>query len=100
LLTFVGPTEKESPWVPFGTNAAIRHLAFDVRHNIAGNILWIESAGAIGTHMKLFGWLPGCTEFYDEHGEFVETADVWWYIDHYETFCREHSIAINGQLYL
>ncbi|TLZ36356.1 MAG: tRNA modification GTPase, partial [Gammaproteobacteria bacterium] len=26
--TFVGASEKESPWVPFGTNAAIRHLAF------------------------------------------------------------------------
>jgi hypothetical protein len=76
------------------------HRDVILRYGIAGNILWIESAGAIGTHMKIFGWLPGCTEFYDEHGEFVETADVWWYIDHYETFCREHSIAINGQLYL
>ena len=48
--TFVGPTEKESPWVPFGTNAAIRHLAFDVRHNTFSNILWIKGPGVIGTH--------------------------------------------------
>ena len=27
--TFVGASEAESPWVPFGHNAAIRHLAFD-----------------------------------------------------------------------
>src|SRR5438128_12117964 len=48
--TFVGASEKESPWVPFGTNAAIRHLAFDVRHNIFSNILWIKSKGVVGTH--------------------------------------------------
>ncbi len=38
---FVGPSENESPWVPFGSNAAIRHLHFDTRHNIFSNILWI-----------------------------------------------------------
>ena len=27
--THVGASERESPWVPFGDNAAIRHLAFD-----------------------------------------------------------------------
>ena len=27
----VGPSEVESPWVPFGDSAAIRHLSFDVR---------------------------------------------------------------------
>jgi hypothetical protein len=37
--TFVGASEAESPWVPFGHNAAIRHLAFDTRHNIYSNIL-------------------------------------------------------------
>jgi 2,4'-dihydroxyacetophenone dioxygenase len=36
--TFVGMAEEESPWVPFGENAAIRHLAFDVRHNIFSNV--------------------------------------------------------------
>ena len=28
---FVGAEETDSPWVPFGENAAIKHLAFDVR---------------------------------------------------------------------
>jgi hypothetical protein len=36
--------------VPFGDNAAIRHLAFDVRENIYVNILWIKGPGVIGTH--------------------------------------------------
>ncbi len=36
--------------MPFGDKAAIRHLAFDPRHNVYGNILWIKKAGVIGTH--------------------------------------------------
>ena len=48
--SFIGPSEEESPWVPFGDNAAIRHLAFDVRQNIFCNVLWIKSPGVIGTH--------------------------------------------------
>ena len=145
--THVGPSERDSPLVPFGDNAAIRHLAFDVRHNIYSNILWIKSGGVIGTHkhrgtvvmiclegsaryleydwvagpgdfiyetpglthtlvsdhpdgVKLFGWLQGAIEFYDEHGKFVETLDVWWFINHYESYCREHGLPINQQLYL
>lgn len=145
--TFVGSSEHESPWVPFGPNAAIRHLLFDTRHNIFSNILWIKSAGVIGTHkhrgtvvmmclegsaryleydwvtgpggfiyetpglthtlvsddpngVKLFAWLEGPIEFYDERGNFVETVDVFWSINHYETYCREHGIPINKQLYL
>ena len=145
--TFVGSSEQESPWVPFGPNAAIRHLLFDARHNIFSNILWIRSAGVIGTHkhrgtvvmiclegsaryleydwvagpgnfiyetpglvhtlvsdhpngVKLFGWLQGPLEFYDDNGNFVETVDVWWFIHHYESYCREHGIPINKQLYI
>ncbi len=145
--TFVGASDTESPWVPFGDNAAIRHLAFDARHNVYSNILWIKSAGVVGTHkhrgmvtmlclegtvryleydwvatpgafiyetpglthtlvtdnptgVKLFGWLQGPTEFYDENGVFVETLDVWWFINHYESYCREHNIPINKQLYI
>ena len=145
--TFVDSSERESPWVPFGPNAAIRHLLFDTRHNIFSNILWIKSAGVIGTHkhrgtvvmmclegsaryleydwvagpggfiyetpglthtlvsddpngVKLFAWLEGPIEFYDEHGNFVETVDVFWSINHYESYCREHGIPINQQLYL
>ena len=145
--TFVSSSERDSPWVPFGPNAAIRHLLFDTRHNIFSNILWIKSAGVIGTHkhrgtvvmmclegsaryleydwvagpggfiyetpglthtlvsddpngVKLFAWLEGPIEFYDEHGNFVETVDVFWSINHYESYCREHGIPINQQLYL
>ena len=145
--TFVGSSMQESPWVPFGDKAAIRHLAFDTRHNTFGNILWIKKAGVVGTHkhrgtvvmvclegsaryleydwvahpgdfiyetpglvhtlvtdhpegVKLFGWLQGPIEFYDENGGFIETLDVWWFINHYETYCREHGIPINNKLYI
>jgi len=145
--TFVSSSERESPWVPFGSQAAIRHLLFDTRHNILSNILWMKSAGVIGTHkhrgtvvmvclegsaryleydwvagpgdfiyetpglihtlvsddpngVKLFGWLQGPIEFYDDKGNFVETLDVWWFINHYESHCREHGIPINQQLYI
>lgn len=145
--TFVGMTEEESPWVPFGENAAIRHLAFDVRHNIFSNILWVKAKGVVGTHkhrgtvtmvclegsvryleydwvatpgafiyetpglvhtlvtdhpegVKLFGWLQGPIEFYDDRGNFAQTLDVWWFMNHYESYCREHNLPINDQLYL
>ena len=48
--SYISTDEAESPWVPFGDNAAIRHLAFDVRNNVYANVLWIKSAGVIGTH--------------------------------------------------
>ncbi|MCK2041628.1 2,4'-dihydroxyacetophenone dioxygenase family protein [Chromohalobacter sp. TMW 2.2308] len=145
--TFIGPSEKDSPWVPFGENAAIRHLAFDVSNNVFSNVLWIKKPGVIGTHYhrgrivmiclegsaryleydwvaypggfiqevpgeahtlvtehpqgtKLFGWMQGAIDFYDENAQFVQTADVWWFINHYETYCRENDIPINPQLYI
>lgn len=140
-------TDVDSPWVPFGENAAIKHLAFDVRQNLFSNILWVKGPGVIGTHFhrgtitmvclegsvryleydwvatpggliletpgeshtlvtdhpegcKLFGWMQGPIEFYDENAVLVDTTDVWWFIKHYETYCRENGIAINPKLYL
>ena len=140
-------SEDDSPWVPFGPTAAIKHLAFDVRQNLFSNILWVKGPGVIGTHkhrgmvwaiglegsfryleydwvcrpgefitempgtahtlvtddpngMKALFWMQGANEFYDENGQFVETLDVWWFINHYETYCREHGIPINKQLYI
>ena len=140
-------SDDDSPWVPFGPAAAIKHLAFDVRQNAYSNILWMKGPGTIGTHfhrgtvtmvcitgsvryleydwvatpgwlilevpgeshtlvtehpngVKLFGWMEGPIEFYDDQGAFVQTVDVWWMMNHYETYCREQGIAINPKLYL
>ena len=144
---YVGATEKESPWIPFGPTAALRHLHFDGAHNTWSNVLWVKKSGVIGTHkhrgsvvmvclegsaryleydwvatpgdfiyeppgithtlvtdhpegVKLFGWLHGPIEFFDEDGKFTETLDVWWFINHYETYCKEHGIPLNPELYL
>ncbi|AKH42586.1 hypothetical protein FHS61_000356 [Altererythrobacter atlanticus] len=43
-------TDVDSPWVPFGDSAAIKHLAFDVRRNLYSNILWVKGPGVVGTH--------------------------------------------------
>jgi 2,4'-dihydroxyacetophenone dioxygenase len=50
--------------------------------------------------MKAFFWMQGANEFYDENGQFVETLDVWWFMSHYENYCKEHGLPINRQLYL
>lgn len=140
-------TDVDSPWVPFGDGAAIKHLAFDVRQNLFSNILWVKGPGVIGTHkhrgkvwaiglegsfryleydwvcrpgefitetpgtahtlvtgdpqgMKALFHMQGANAFFDAQGNHVETLDVWWFMNHYESHCREHGIAINNQLYL
>lgn len=140
-------TDVDSPWVPFGPNAAIKHLAFDVRRNLFSNILWVKGPGVIGTHFhrgtitmvclegsvryleydwvatpgglilevpgeshtlvtehpqgcKLFGWMEGPIDFYDGDANLVETVDVFWMINHYETHCRDHQMKPNPKLYL
>jgi hypothetical protein len=133
--TYVGSSLDESPWVPFGENAAIRYLAFDVRNNWVGNILWVKSPGVVSTHKHRgqvlmiclegsfryleYDWVarPGAfihempgeahtlvtddpNEFYDENGTLIDTVDVWWFLDHYESYCEEHGIPVNKQLYL
>ena len=140
-------SDVDSPWVPFGDKAAIKHLAFDVRQNLFSNILWVKGPGVVGTHLhrgtitmvclegsvkyleydwvaspgglilevpgeshtlvsehpdgvKLFGWMQGPIEFYDDDANYVDTADVWWFINHYETYCREQGVPLNPKLYL
>ena len=140
-------SDVDSPWVPFGPNAAIKHLAFDVRRNLYSNILWVKGPGVIGTHFhrgtitmvclegsvryleydwvaspgglilevpgeshtlvtehpdgcKLFGWMEGPIDFYDGDANLVETVDVFWMINHYETHCRDHQMKTNPKLYL
>jgi 2,4'-dihydroxyacetophenone dioxygenase len=50
--------------------------------------------------MKTFFWLNGPLEFLDEDDRVLETVDVFWFINHYETYCHENGIKINERLYL
>ena len=56
------PSDVESPWIPFGDNAAIKHVAFDVRQNLFSNILWVKSPGVIGTHFHRGTIMMVCLE--------------------------------------
>lgn len=55
----IGASEEDSPWVPFKPNTYIRHLAFDVRHNMYANVLWVKQGGMLGRHRhrgRVFGY--------------------------------------------
>jgi 2,4'-dihydroxyacetophenone dioxygenase len=66
-----------------------------------------ESPGAIHTlvsddpnGMKTFFWLSGSLEFYDDNDVLLDTLDVFWMIDHYVSFCREHGLKLNEKLWI
>ena len=44
--------------------------------------------------------LPLGVGVYDSDGNLVMTADVWWFMDHYESYCKANGIPINPELYL
>ena len=50
--------------------------------------------------MKTFFWLNGPLEFLDAEDRVVETVDVFWFIDHYESYCQDNGIPIDQRLYL
>jgi len=64
-----------------------------------------ESPGAIHTlvsdqGMKTMFWLNGSLEFFDESDNLLETLDVFWFIDHYVSYCREKGIPVNKKLFV
>jgi 2,4'-dihydroxyacetophenone dioxygenase len=64
-----------------------------------------ESPGATHTlvsdqGMKTVFWLNGSLEFVDEKGGLLETLDVFWFMDHYLSYCRENRIPINNKLFV
>ena len=44
--------------------------------------------------------LNGSLEFFDEKDNLLETIDVFWMMDHYLSYCREHGIAVNPKLFV
>ena len=64
-----------------------------------------ESPGAIHTlvsdeGMKTMFWLNGALEFFDDRDNLLETLDVFWMMDHYLSYCREHGLSINQKLFV
>ena len=64
-----------------------------------------ESPGAIHTlvsdkGMKTIFWLNGSLEFYDEQDNLLEILDVFWFMDHYLSYCRKNGIEINKKIFV
>lgn len=50
--------------------------------------------------MKTMFFLNGSLEFYDEKDNLTDTLDVFWFINHYVSYCREHGIKLNEKLWI
>jgi len=50
--------------------------------------------------MKTMFFLNGSLEFYDEQDNLTDTLDVFWFINHYVSFCREKGIPLNEKLWI
>jgi 2,4'-dihydroxyacetophenone dioxygenase len=50
--------------------------------------------------MKTIFFLNGSLEFCDDNDNLLETLDVFWFIDHYVSYCRDHGLKINDKLWV
>jgi len=50
--------------------------------------------------MKTMFFMNGSLEFYDEQDNVTDTLDVFWFIHHYVTYCREKGIPLNEKLWV
>ncbi len=50
--------------------------------------------------MKTIFFLNGSLEFYDDNDALLETLDVFWFIDHYLSYCRAKGLKINEKLWI
>jgi len=80
-----------------------RYLEYDWVARVGSYVQ--ESPGATHTlvsdeGMKTVFWLNSSLEFYDDEDKLLETLDVFWFMDHYLSFCREHGIQINKKMFV
>jgi quercetin dioxygenase-like cupin family protein len=67
----------------------------------------LESPGAVHTlvsdnpeGMKTIFFLNGSLEFLDDNDNLLQTLDVFWFINHYVSYCREQGIPLNKKLWV
>ena len=80
-----------------------RYLEYDWVARVGSYVQ--ESPGATHTlvsdeGMKAAFWLNSSLEFYDDQDKLLETLDVFWFMDHYLSFCREHHIKVNKKMFV
>ena len=66
-----------------------------------------ESPGSVHTlvsddpdGMKTIFVLNGSLDFVDDNDHLLETLDVFWFIDHYTSYCKKNNIPINQKLFV
>lgn len=67
----------------------------------------MESPGAVHTlvsddpnGMKTMFFLNGSLDFVDENDNLIQTLDVFWFVNHYVSYCKEQGIPINKRLWV
>ncbi|HEX7854758.1 MAG TPA: 2,4'-dihydroxyacetophenone dioxygenase family protein [Sphingobium sp.] len=64
-----------------------------------------ESPGVIHTllaepeGMTTFFTVAAALDFFDDDNNLTETMDVFWYINHYTSYCKKNGIPINQDLF-
>jgi 2,4'-dihydroxyacetophenone dioxygenase len=42
----------------------------------------------------------GSLEFVDDNDNLLETLDVFWFVDHYVSYCRANGLELNKKLWV
>lgn len=95
-----------------------RHHSFATGYVLSGSLRyeeydWVAKAGEFfhespgRTHtlvsdngMETLFHLGFPVDFFDAEGRLVQTVDIFWMIENYETWCTQHGIPINRAMYI
>ena len=95
FLIFVAMTLGVTYWAARRSRGASAYFAAGRRITA-----WQNGFAVAGDFMKTIFWLNGSLEFFDDQDNLLETLDVFWFIDHYLSYCREHRIEVNKKLFV
>ncbi|WAH35595.1 2,4'-dihydroxyacetophenone dioxygenase family protein [Alicyclobacillus dauci] len=99
----LGKHRHRGPVSGYVVEGSWRYMEYDWVANVGDFIR--ESPGRAHTlvsqkGMKTVFWLNGPLEFLDENDQITEIIDVFWFINHYTSYCKEHGITVNEELFL
>ncbi len=84
---------------------SVRYLEYDWVGTPGGLILEVPGESAHAGHrapgrLQAVRLDAGPDRVLRQPGQLCDTVDVWWMINHYESYCKEQGIPINPKLYL
>jgi 2,4'-dihydroxyacetophenone dioxygenase len=50
--------------------------------------------------MKTLFWMNGALEFFDDEDNITDILDVFWFINHYVSYCEEANLPIDKNMFL